>query len=267
MVKVYGVSLGGPADAGRALPGFHYPLIPYGDAMRPSDPCRLRSFAAARSACLCTSPQCGHVLCAPEGLPRAFPASPRRCRREDNKYLSKGKTMRNLKNICATALAAMVLGQSLPASASDGASAQADCNSITQAARDAQLRYVALYTPRVDPVQTFTQSTDACLSFITNFDVGFPLKIPGIGDIDALLRRMATAILARACQTANQVFNTAVNDAVRSVDGTVAPITSVTGVSASSTITAGSGKVSGAVTTDNGAAVNNAAGRVVNMLK
>lgn len=42
---------GGPADAGRALPGFRYALIPYGDAVRPSDPCRLRAAGAARFAC------------------------------------------------------------------------------------------------------------------------------------------------------------------------------------------------------------------------
>lgn len=30
--------LGGPADAGRALPGFRWTLIPFGDAARPSDP-------------------------------------------------------------------------------------------------------------------------------------------------------------------------------------------------------------------------------------
>lgn len=43
--------LGGPADAGRALPGFRYSLIPCGDTACPSDPCRLRGYAAARSAC------------------------------------------------------------------------------------------------------------------------------------------------------------------------------------------------------------------------
>jgi len=42
---------GGPADAGRALPGFCYALIPYEDAVRPSDPCRLRAAGAARFAC------------------------------------------------------------------------------------------------------------------------------------------------------------------------------------------------------------------------
>lgn len=42
---------GGPAGADRALPRFRYSLIPCGDAARPSDPCRLRGLAAARSAC------------------------------------------------------------------------------------------------------------------------------------------------------------------------------------------------------------------------
>lgn len=40
-----------PADAGRALPGFRYALIPFGDAVRPSDPSCLRAVGATRSAC------------------------------------------------------------------------------------------------------------------------------------------------------------------------------------------------------------------------
>lgn len=181
--------------------------------------------------------------------------------------------MRNLKSVCASMLAVVALGQSLPASANDVTSAEADCESVAQAARDAQLRYLATYKPRVDPVQTFTQSTDVCLAFISNFDVGFSLNIPSLGDLDAFLRRMATAILTRACQAATSTFNSAVNNAMQSVDQQVAPITSLPGVSAGISTSSGSSGLSvrGAVTTDSGAAVNNAvdttANRVVNILK
>lgn len=54
---------GGPADAVRALPGFRYALIPYGDAMRPSDPRRLRAHGAAHVAA---------VLRALQGLARSM---------------------------------------------------------------------------------------------------------------------------------------------------------------------------------------------------
>lgn len=173
----------------------------------------------------------------------------------------------------AVLLIAAALASS-PASAIDATSAQADCNAIHQAARDAQLRYLAMYKPRTDPVQTFTAATDVCLAFITNFDIGFSLSIPTLGDLDAFLRRMATAILTRACQAATSVFNTAVNNAIQSVGEQVAPITSLPGVSAGiSTSTTGSSGVNvrGSVNTDNGAAVNSVvdstANRVVNTLK
>ena len=182
--------------------------------------------------------------------------------------------MCDLRRKCAVVLMVLMLAQPFSASALDAASAQADCNNIAQAARDAQLRYLSMYKPKVDPVQTFTLATDVCLMFITNFDIGFSLTIPSLGDLDAFLRRMATAILTRACQAATSAFNTAVNNAIQAVGEQVSPITSLPGVSAGVT-TSSSGtsgvNVSGSVSTDNGAAVNSVAdstaNRVVNIVK
>lgn len=102
----------------------------------------------------------------------------------------------------------------------------------------------------------------------------FSLSIPSLGDLDAFLRRMATAILTRTCLVATSVFNTAVNNATQSIGEQVASITSLPGVLAGiSTSTTGSSGVNvrGSVNTDNGAAVNSAAdsaaNRVVNTLK
>lgn len=184
--------------------------------------------------------------------------------------------MRELKRKWAVVLMIVLLAQPFSAFALDAASAQADCNSIVQASRDAQLRYLSIYKPRVDPVQTFTLATDVCLMFITNFDIGFSLTIPSLGDLDAFLRRMATAILTRACQAATQAFNTAVNDAIRAIDEKISPITSIPGVSVGITTSSNSGgvggvNIGGTVTTDNGAAVNSVtdtvANRVVNIVK
>lgn len=187
--------------------------------------------------------------------------------------------MSDLRRKCVVVLMVMLLAQPFSVSALDAASAQADCNNIAQAAKDAQLRYLSMYKPRVDPVQTFTLATDVCLMFITNFDIGFSLTIPSLGDLDAFLRRMATAILTRACQAATSAFNTAVNNAIQAVGEQVAPITNtvggIPGVSAGITTSSSSGSggvnVNGSVSTDNGAAVNSvadsAANRVVNTLK
>lgn len=182
--------------------------------------------------------------------------------------------MCELRRKCAVIFAALLFALPMSASALDAASAQADCNSISQAARDAQLRYLSMYKPKVDPVQTFTLATDVCLTFITNFDIGFSLTIPSLGDLDAFLRRMATAILTRACQAATSAFNTAVNNAIQAVGEQISPITSLPGVSAGvTTSSTGSGgaSVSGSVSNDGGSLVNGVvdgtANRVINTLK
>ena len=62
-----------PADADRALRGFRYALIPFGDAVRPSDPCCLRTVGATRSACpLHVALLCSHVLRARRGLDKGL---------------------------------------------------------------------------------------------------------------------------------------------------------------------------------------------------
>lgn len=101
-----------------------------------------------------------------------------------------------------------------------------------QEAARARSKYVQAYTPRTDPVKTFDDATGSCLEFISMFDIGFSFTIPSLGDIDALLRSMAMKLLQRACQTATQQFNRAVNDAVQSVNAPLADVASVPGFSA-----------------------------------
>lgn len=183
-----------------------------------------------------------------------------------------------MKRKCATVLTAFMLAHAAPVWALDPSSAQAYCDEVKKASQDAQLRYLQTYQPRVNPVQAFDLATGGCLEFIANFDIGFTLTIPSLGDIDALLRRMAMALLLRACQMATDQFNKAVNDAVKTVtdpiNNTLDPLNGVPGVSAGVTTKSSSGiggSVTGNVGTDGGSAVRNtarnAADRVINFVK
>lgn len=140
-----------------------------------------------------------------------------------------------------------------------------DCDDLSRGALDAQARYIQTYTPRVDPVKTFDDATGACLEFISNFSTGFSFTIPSLGDIDALLRNMASKLLLRACQGATAQFSKAVNDASQSVSGAVGQIPGVSG----GISTAGTSGVT--VRDDGGTTVRRAADgavdRVINFLK
>ncbi len=178
-----------------------------------------------------------------------------------------------MKQKFVAALAVVILVQSLPAWALDATSALEDCKRLKQVAIEAQLADINRYTPRVDPVQTFTLATDVCLNFITNFDIGLSLSIPSLGDLDAFLRRLATAIVTRVCMAATQQFNSAVNDALKSVNDQLAPINSIPGVSVGiGGNTNGVGVNVGSVVGSDGGAtannvLNNVTNRVINTLK
>jgi hypothetical protein len=174
-----------------------------------------------------------------------------------------------MKRKFAAILAAVMLTHATPIWALDPASVKAYCDEIQQAAKNAQIHHLQTYQPRTDPVRIFDMSTEVCLNFITNFDLGFSLTIPSLGDLDAFLRRLATAILTRVCMAATEQFNRAVNDAMAAINQTLAPLNSVPGVNAGfGGTSAGSGgvNVSGGLGSDNGAMMNNATNRVVNML-
>lgn len=149
-----------------------------------------------------------------------------------------------------------------------------DCDELGRGAREAQTRYVQINTPRTDPVKVFNDATGACLDFIMMFDVGFSLTIPSIGDIDALLRNLATKLLQRACQAATAQFNKAVGDALASVNAPLGTLNSIPGVNIG--VSAGSGSGAGvnlntSVQSDGGSTVrraaDNAVNRVVNLIK
>lgn len=101
-----------------------------------------------------------------------------------------------------------------------------DCNDLRRGAIEAQARYVQIHTPRIDPLKTFDDATASCLEGIAMLDIGFTFQIPNLGDIDALLRSMATKLFQRTCQAATQQFNRAINDAMQPLSAPIAQITS-----------------------------------------
>lgn len=168
------------------------------------------------------------------------------------------------RNVAMLVLAAMLV-QSTPVWALDPQSVQAYCDEVKQAAQNAQAKYIQIYQPKQDPGKTFDDATTSCLDFITSFQV----SIPSIWD--GIIMGMAKQLLQRACQAARGQFDKAVNDAVQSVNGTIGQ---VPGVSVSANTQTGGGTgigVSGAVKTDGGSTMQNAANttidRVINFLK
>ncbi len=168
-----------------------------------------------------------------------------------------------------SAKAILVLTASLLASTpATAVQSLVDCDDLRRGATEAQARYVQINTPRVDPVKTFDDATGSCLDFISMFDIGFSFTIPGIGDLDALLRSMAAKLLQRACQAATQQFNRAVNDAVQGAGLSNVPFASG-GVTTS---TSGAGVTGNVTIKDDGGstvrnALDNATDRVINFLR
>lgn len=142
----------------------------------------------------------------------------------------------------------------------DPSSAQAYCDDVKKAAQNAQTKYIQIYQPRVDPGKTFDDATSSCLGFISNFNVSIPTMWDGI------LGNMATQLMQRACQAAQQQFNKAVNDATQSVNGTVNQVPG-----ANVGVQTGTGNYGVSVSGDNGSTMQNTAttavDRVINFLK
>lgn len=125
-----------------------------------------------------------------------------------------------MKRKCA---AVLLLTQVAPTWALDAASTQFYCNEAKKAEQAAQIRHIQRFQPRRDPVKTFDDATGSCLDFIQNYNVGFSFTIPSIGDIDALLRDMSMKLMHRACQSATDQFNYAVNSALIAVGASIVP--------------------------------------------
>lgn len=170
-----------------------------------------------------------------------------------------------MKHKKAAVMTAVMLACAQPVWATDAASAQAYCDEIRKASQDAQTRYVQTYTPRVNPVQTFDDAVTSCLDNISKFDLG--LRLPGLGDLEALLNDMLKKLLGRACQAATGQFDRAVNDATQSVNGTAS---AATGGIVNAPVTTGHGGTGATVTNDGGGAVrstvNTATDRVINFM-
>lgn len=170
-----------------------------------------------------------------------------------------------MKRKCVAVLAALMLAYAAPSRSNDAASALVDCDNVRQAATDAQTKYIEAYTPRVNPVQTFDDSVTSCIENISNFDIG--LRLPSLLDLESLLNNMMKQLMQQVCQAATGQFEKAVNEATRSVNGSVAG--SAGGI-VTNPATSGRGNTGVTVTGDNGAtvrnAVSNATDRVINFL-
>lgn len=170
-----------------------------------------------------------------------------------------------MKRKYATVLTAVMLAYATPIWATDAASAQAYCDAVKQASIDAQNRYIQIHTPHVNPVQTFDDAISSCLDNISKFDLG--LRLPGLGDLEALLNDMIKKLMQRACQSATGQFDRAVNDATQTVNGSVA---GATGGVVAGPVTTGHGGTGATVTNDNGSAVRGtvetATDRVINFM-
>lgn len=139
----------------------------------------------------------------------------------------------SMKHRATGVLAALAISlTALPqqAHALDAASVQAYCEAVKQAAKDAQKKYLGLFTPKVSPQDVFDRAVKVCSEYITKFDGGFKLSIPSLGDIQGMLEREAEKLLRQACQAAQDQFNRALDDAVRTVNEAGAPVTQVPGV-------------------------------------
>lgn len=105
----------------------------------------------------------------------------------------------------------------LPAFALDASSAQQNCQDVRDAAEAARVRAIKAAIPRKDPVEVFQQSTEACLKGIISYSK-FEFKLPSLADLQAMLQQMAQELIARACQSATDQFNRAVQDATAQLD-------------------------------------------------
>ncbi|MFM0265557.1 hypothetical protein [Paraburkholderia sediminicola] len=127
----------------------------------------------------------------------------------------------------------------------DPTAVQAYCDALQAASKQAQINYVTRYQPRTDPGQTFDSAISACLQYIASYKPGITLSIPSLGDIQAILAKAAADLLTRACQTAAQQFQTAVNGALSEINQSASTVNTIPGVNVST------GTSTGGVTVQN----------------
>ncbi|TAL63619.1 MAG: hypothetical protein EPN79_15810 [Burkholderiaceae bacterium] len=117
----------------------------------------------------------------------------------------------------------LALGHVAPAYALDPQSAQAYCNSVKQAALDAQQAYVKTYTPLQDPQQTFEDATKSCMSSINDIDINIPSMSAWMSALNGVLKKMEQQLIEQACNAAKQQFQNAVNNAENSINQVTQP--------------------------------------------
>jgi hypothetical protein len=145
-------------------------------------------------------------------------------------------------------IALALLLVSVPAMALDPSDAQQKCQDVRDAAEAGRQRAIAAAIPRKDPGETFHDATEACLKNIIDYSK-FEFRMPSLGDLQGALKQMGQDLITKACQSASNQFNKAVQDATSQLGGMN---TNVPGVGTVGVVGTGTGSVSigsGGVTT------------------
>lgn len=91
--------------------------------------------------------------------------------------------------------------------------AQQDCQDVRDAAQAGMERAIKAAIPNKDPGQVFDEATESCLKFIIDYSK-FEFKIPSLGDIQGMLQQMGQDLITKACQSAQDQFDQAVQEAM-----------------------------------------------------
>lgn len=163
--------------------------------------------------------------------------------------------MKTPKSGAAAFVAALIV--SSQAMALDAESVKAYCDEVSKAAVTAKSNYLATYQPKQDPGKVFENAINSCLDQISKYSVGFNFSSPNMAAIQKMMEQMAAQLIQKACQSAQDQFNKAVNEAKQTVNGTLSPVNDVPLVNANMTSsTSGTGGVSTNVTNTSQSTVN-----------
>lgn len=122
-------------------------------------------------------------------------------------------------------LALLLCSVAVPALAAvDASDVTTNCDNISAASKNAQLAAIKAAIPDEDPGTTFSNTIDACLENIVNYDK-FTFKMPSLADLQSMLKQLANELLQQACSAAVSKFNSLVSEATQEITSTVSDAT------------------------------------------
>ena len=131
-----------------------------------------------------------------------------------------------MKAVLAAIAFAGLLAQPGSVWAIDPQSVQQYCDDIKAAAESARVAYVQTYQPRTDPVKTFNDSIQSCIEDTVNFPT-FDFKIPSLGDLQQILKKMGDELIRKVCKAASDQFDRVVAEASSTI---AQPVDQVPGI-------------------------------------